>query len=53
VDHVLAAASDGSVGPSNVGYRKLSFLDEATALAASHRPCGQRRRKDYDVFKRF
>jgi hypothetical protein len=44
---------DGSVGPSNVGYRKLFFLDEATALAASHRPCGQCRRKDYDVFKRF
>ena len=44
---------DGSVGPSSVGYRKLFFLDEATALAASHRPCGQCRRKDYDVFKRL
>ena len=36
---------DGSVGPSEVSYRKLFFLDEATALAASHRPCGQCRRK--------
>ena len=44
---------DGSVGPSSVSYRKLFFLDEATALAAGHRPCGQCRRKDYDVFKRF
>jgi hypothetical protein len=44
---------DGSTGPSSVSYRKLFFLDEATALAAGHRPCGQCRRKDYDVFKRF
>ena len=45
--------ADGSTGPSSVSYRKLFFLDEATALAAGHRPCGQCRRKDYDVFKRF
>ena len=38
---------------ASVSYRKLFFLDEATALAAGHRPCGQCRRKDYDVFKRF
>jgi hypothetical protein len=44
---------DGSAGPSNVIYRKLFFLDEPTALAASHRPCGQCRRKDYDLFKRL
>jgi hypothetical protein len=44
---------DGSVGPGNVGHKRLFFLDEATALAASHRPCGQCRRKDYDVFKRL
>ena len=44
---------DGTTGPSPVAYRKLFFLDEATALAAGHRPCGQCRRKDYDVFKRF
>ena len=44
---------DGSSGPSDVSYRKLFFIDETTALAAGHRPCGQCRRKDYDVFKRF
>jgi hypothetical protein len=31
----------------------LFFLDEATALAAGHRPCGQCRRKDYETFKRL
>jgi hypothetical protein len=36
---------DGSTGPSPVAYRKLFFLDEATALAAGHRPCAQCRRK--------
>lgn len=36
---------DGSTGPSGVSYRKLFFLDEATALAAGHRPCAQCRRK--------
>ena len=44
---------DGSIGPTEVSYQKLFFLDEPTALAASHRPCGQCRRKDYDLFKRF
>lgn len=29
--------SDGSTGPSTVGYFKPLFLDEATALAAGHR----------------
>jgi hypothetical protein len=44
---------DGSEGPSSVSYFKVFFLDEPTALAAGHRPCGQCRRKDYDLFKRF
>jgi len=44
---------DGSTGPSTVGYFKLFFLDEATALAAGHRPCAQCRRKDYNVFTGF
>ena len=44
---------DGSTGPGSVSYTKLFFLDEATALAAGHRPCGQCRRKDYDLFKRL
>jgi hypothetical protein len=33
-------------------YSELFFLDEATALAAGHRPCGECRKKEYDNFKR-
>ena len=32
-------------------YTKLFFIDEATALAAGHRPCGTCRRTDYNDFK--
>jgi hypothetical protein len=32
-------------------YTELFFLDEATALAAGHRPCGECRRADYARFK--
>ena len=32
-------------------YTELFFLDEATALAAGHRPCATCRRADYDTFK--
>jgi len=32
-------------------YTELFFLDEATALAAGHRPCATCRRADYDAFK--
>ena len=31
---------------------ELYFLDEATALAAGHRPCGECRYRDYQAFKR-
>lgn len=31
-------------------YTELFFLDEATALAAGHRPCGQCRHKDFIKF---
>jgi hypothetical protein len=31
-------------------YTELFFLDEATALAAGHRPCGECRREDYRRF---
>lgn len=31
---------------------ELYFLDEATALAAGHRPCGECRYQDYQAFKR-
>ena len=33
-----------------VTYDKLFFLDEATALAAGHRPCWRCRPKDYGLF---
>lgn len=32
-------------------YTELFFLDEATALAAGHRPCGECRRTAYRAFK--
>ena len=32
-------------------YTELFFLDEATALAAGHRPCGECRREEYKIFK--
>ncbi|PWK37658.1 hypothetical protein [Cupriavidus plantarum] len=32
-------------------YTELFFLDEATALAAGHRPCGECRREDFTRFK--
>jgi hypothetical protein len=33
-------------------YTELFFLDEATALAAGHRPCAQCRWADFSAFKR-
>jgi len=32
-------------------YTELFFLDEATALAAGHRPCAECRRSDYSLFR--
>ena len=32
-------------------YTELFFLDEATAYAAGHRPCGECRRADYTAFR--
>ncbi|RMF82096.1 MAG: hypothetical protein D6737_02980 [Chloroflexi bacterium] len=34
-------------------YTELFFLDEATAMAAGHRPCAECRRADYNRFKRL
>jgi hypothetical protein len=34
-------------------YTELFFLDEATALAAGHRPCATCRRQEFDEFKRL
>lgn len=31
---------------------ELFFLDEATALAAGHRPCGECRNRDYQAFRK-
>jgi hypothetical protein len=33
-------------------YTELFFLDEATALAAGHRPCAECRRERFDAFRR-
>ena len=44
---------DGAATSEPVGYQKLFFLDEATALAAGHRPCGQCRTRDYRAFVDF
>jgi hypothetical protein len=35
------------------GYTELFFLDEATALAAGHRPCFECRRKDAEAFAQY
>ena len=37
------------MGPS--AYTELFFLDEATALAAGHRPCAYCRRSEFNAFK--
>ncbi len=34
-------------------YTELFFLDEATALAAGHRPCAECRREDFSRFKQL
>ncbi len=34
-------------------YTHLFFLDEATALAAGHRPCAECRRSEFDAFLRL
>lgn len=34
-------------------YSELFFLDEATALSAGHRPCGECQRKRYQEFKKI
>jgi len=34
-------------------WTELFFLDEATAFAAGHRPCGECRRADFNRFKSF
>jgi len=36
---------------SPMAYTELFFLDEAVALAAGHRPCGECRRESYRAYK--
>jgi hypothetical protein len=36
---------------SSSSYTELFFLDEAVALAAGHRPCGECRRESYRAYK--
>jgi hypothetical protein len=47
---VLKDQDNVPIPASPVKYTKLFFLDEVTALAAGHRPCGQCQRKHYDSF---
>ena len=44
-------AGGGNCG-RRAGLTELFFLDEATGLAAGHRPCGECRYRDYQAFKR-
>jgi hypothetical protein len=47
-----AARRDGANGPGGgAGWTELFFLDEATALAAGHRPCFHCRRDDAKRFQ--
>ncbi len=47
---VLKDRNNIPIPPSDVKYTKLFFLDEVTAFAAGHRPCGQCQRKRYGLF---
>lgn len=44
---------DAAAVPTRGDYPKLFFLDEATALAAGHRPCRYCRPRDYKLFLRL
>ena len=49
---IRAGSSSAAAGGAQLlqpgRYTELFFLDEATALAAGHRPCAECRREDYD-----
>jgi hypothetical protein len=47
--HFKGRKFDSFIKPGE--YTVLFFLDEATAFAAGHRPCGECRKKDYRRFK--
>lgn len=46
----LLAYQDRRRTVMGAGYTELFFLDEAVALAAGHRPCGECRREAYEQF---
>jgi hypothetical protein len=47
---VLKDKSNQPIPKSDVKYTRLFFLDEVTAFAAGHRPCGQCQKKRYIQF---
>lgn len=48
---IYCTTEEGSDGPNTCKYTKLFFLDEATALAAGHRPCWDCLRDEFYKFK--
>jgi len=50
---VIKDASDVPIPALPVKYTKLFFLDEVTAFAAGHRPCGQCQRQRYKQFTKY
>ena len=50
---VLKDKNNQPIPKSNIKYTRLFFLDEVTAFAAGHRPCGQCQRKRYMEFVEF
>ena len=47
---IYCTTEEGSDGPNTCKYTKLFFLDEATALAAGHRPCWECLRDEFNKF---
>ena len=47
---VLKDKNNQPLPKSNVKYTRLFFLDEVTAFAAGHRPCGQCQKKRHSQF---
>ena len=47
---VLKDKNNNPIPKSNIKYTRLFFLDEVTAFAAGHRPCGQCQKKRYLQF---
>lgn len=48
---IYCTTEEGTSGPNTCKYTKLFFLDEATALAAGHRPCWECLRPQFYKFK--